>query len=141
MQSATPTDGNPAIIELPRIERASGNLSIVEEECHVPFKFERVSWLYDVPGGRTRSGVAFKKRHEFIIALSGSVHVLVDDAAESREFYLNRANLGLYVPPGYWRQMYGFSTNTVVLVASSLRSCRNDCIRDYEQYVAYRRVD
>lgn len=123
------------IISLPRIEDPRGNLSIVEEMEHIPFAIERSYWIYDVPGGVARGGHAFREQQEFIVALSGSFDVKVDDGVRSKVFSLNRSYYGLFVPPGLWRQMDNFSTNSVALVLSSTQFDEDDYIRDYNEFV------
>jgi len=76
------------IINLPKIEDPRGNLSIIEEEKNIPFKIERTYWIYDVPGGQTRGGHAFKEQQEFIVALSGSFDVVVDDRKREKNIFI-----------------------------------------------------
>jgi oxalate decarboxylase/phosphoglucose isomerase-like protein (cupin superfamily) len=97
-----------------------------------------VYWIYDVPGGEVRGGHAFKQQQEMIIALSGSFDVIIDDGREKQVFHLNRSYYGLYVPPGYWRQMENFSTNSLAVIVSSTRFEQEDYIRDYSQYINFR---
>ena len=123
------------IIELPKIEDPRGNLSIIEEEKNIPFKIERTYWIYDVPGGQVRGGHAFKMQQELIVALSGSFDVIVDNGNEKQIFSLNRSYYGLYVPPGLWRQMQNFSTNSLALVLSSTQFSEQDYIRDYQEFL------
>lgn len=114
-----------------------GNLSFVEEGMHIPFKIERAFWIYDVPGGEDRGGHAYKETEEFIIALSGSFDVVLDDGAGNvQTFQLNRSYYGLYVPKMIWRQMTNFSTNSVAMVLASTRYDVKDYIRDYEEFKA-----
>ncbi|MFB6317430.1 FdtA/QdtA family cupin domain-containing protein [Saccharicrinis sp. FJH54] len=126
------------IIQLPKIEDPRGNLSFIEENNHIPFKIERSYWIYDVPGGQTRGGHAFKKQQEFIVALSGSFDVLVDDGKEKKVYQLNRSYYGLYIPSGYWRQMQNFSTNSLALVLSSTQFDEKDYLRAYEDFLKLR---
>lgn len=126
------------IVTLPKFEDPRGNLSFIEEELHVPFKIERSYWIYDVPGGQVRGGHAFKEQREFIVALSGSFDVLVDDGVDKQSFFLNRSYYGLYVPCGLWRQMQNFSTNSLALVLSSTKYEESDYIRDYAEFLRYR---
>ena len=107
------------IIDLPKILDRRGNLSIIEEENHIPFKIKRTYWIYDVPGGEKRGGHAYRENQEFIVALSGSFDVLLDDGKEQNIFHLNRSYYGLYVPKGFWRKMENFSTNSLALILSS----------------------
>jgi len=129
----------PLIINLPKIEDPRGNLSIIEEDKNIPFKIERTYWIYDVPGGEMRGGHAFKEQREFIVALSGSFDVVVDDGKEKQTFSLNRSYYGLYLPAGFWRQMQNFSTNSLALVLSSTPFAEDDYIRDYEEYQNFKK--
>jgi hypothetical protein len=126
------------IINLPKFEDPSGNLSFIEEENHIPFKIARIYWIYDVPGGQVRGGHAFKKQQELIVALSGSFDVVVDDGKAKQYFSLNRSYYGLYLPAGLWRQMQNFSTNSLALVLSSTSFDENDYLRDYEEFLKFR---
>lgn len=125
------------IIQLPKIEDPRGNLSIIEEEKNIPFKIKRTYWIYDVPGGQIRGGHAFKEQQEFIVALSGSFDVVVDDGKIKKKFSLNRSYNGLYIPKGFWRQMENFSTNSLALVLSSTEFSEEDYIRNHEEYLKF----
>jgi len=122
------------IINLPKIEDKRGNLSILEEYKQVPFKIKRTYWIYDVPGGQKRGGHAFKEQHEFIIALSGSLDVIIHDGKNEEKYSLNRSYYGLYVSNGLWRQMQNFSTNALALVLSSTTYDPYDYIYNFEYY-------
>ena len=126
------------IINLPKFEDPRGNLSFVEEENHIPFKIERTYWIYDVPGGETRGGHAFKEQQELIVALSGSFDVVIDNGVVKQVFSLNRSYYGLYVPAGLWRQMKNFSTNSLAMVLTSTKFTEEDYIRDYNQYLKFK---
>lgn len=122
------------IIELPKILDKRGNLSFVEQFTHIPFEIKRTYWIYDVPGGEARGGHAYKENQEFIIALSGSFDVIVDDGKEKRTYTLNRSYYGLYIPKGTWREMNNFSTNSLAVILSSTLFDEKDYVYDYEQY-------
>jgi dTDP-4-dehydrorhamnose 3,5-epimerase-like enzyme len=128
----------PTILNLPKFEDPRGNLTFIEQENHVPFTIKRVYWIYDVPGGQERGGHAFKEQREFIVALSGSFDVEVDDGNEKQTYSLNRSYYGLYIPAGLWRHMQNFSTNAVVLVLSSTFFSEEDYIRDYDDFLKWR---
>lgn len=123
------------IIEIPRIFDERGNLSVVEENGLVPFKIKRSYWIYDVPGGECRGGHAYKENSEFIIALSGSFDIVIDNGKERKSFSMNRPYYGLYVPSGLWREMENFSTNSLALILSSTDYDTNDYIRDYNEFL------
>ena len=124
------------LINLPKINDARGNLTFIEAERHVPFSIQRVFYLYDVPGGSLRAGHALKSCHQFIIAISGSFDVMLDDGSERQRFHLNRSHYGLYVTPLTWREIDNFSSNSVCLVLASAAYSENDYYRDYEGFLA-----
>jgi hypothetical protein len=126
------------IIQLPKILDARGNLSFIEQQKHIPFDIKRVYWIYDVPGGEERGGHAFIKQEEFIVALSGSFDVIVNDGENTERHHLNRSYYGLYLPSGLWRHMDNFSTNSVVLVLSSTLYDAHDYIRNFDEYLKFR---
>lgn len=123
------------LFELPRFNDPRGNLSYVEQLNHIPFVIKRTYWLYDVPGGESRGGHAYKDNQEFIVALSGSFDVVLDDGKEKRTFTLNRSYYGLYVPKGLWREMENFSTNSFAMILSSTDFDANDYIRNYDEFL------
>ena len=124
------------IIDLPKIQDPRGNLSFIEGENHVPFDIKRAYWVYDVPGGEVRGGHAYKSLYEFIIALSGSFDVVLDDGKEKKIYSLNRSYYGLYVPKMIWREVKNFSTNSLALILASDEYNINDYIRDYKQFLS-----
>lgn len=124
----------PRIIELPKIFDPRGNLSIIEQFKQIPFEIKRTYWIYDVPGGFDRGGHAYKENEEFIVALSGSFDVMLNDGYKEYKFSLNRSYFGLFVPKGMWRTMTNFSTNSLALVLSSTEYDVNDYIMDFEEY-------
>lgn len=129
------------LIELPKFLDARGNLSFAEQNNHVPFEIKRTYWIYDVPGGENRGGHAFTQTEEFIIALSGSFDVIVDDGINKRTFTLNRSYYGLYIPNGLWRELNNFSTNSLALEFASTEYDPADYIRDYDEYFKLRNND
>lgn len=122
-------------IELPKISDPRGNLTFVEGGNHVPFRIERVYYLYDVPGGEERGGHAHKELHQLIVAMSGSFDVVLDDGREKRRFHLNRSYQGLYVCPMIWRELDNFSSGSVCMVLASNRYDEADYYRDYNQFI------
>ena len=122
------------IIDLPKILDPRGNLSFFESNNHVTFDIKRTYWIYDVPGGEIRGSHAFKNSHEFIIALSGSFDVVLNDGKKEVKHSLNRSYYGLYVPKMLWRRVENFSTNALALIVSSISYDQNDYIRNFDEY-------
>jgi len=122
------------IIDLPKILDERGNLSFLEENKHIPFEIKRTYWIYDVPGGEIRGGHSYKTNREFIIALSGSFDVILNDGKNEKVFSLNRSYYGLYVPNGLWRHMENFSTNSLAFVVASENYDPLDYEYDFETF-------
>lgn len=127
----------PLIIQLPKISDPRGNLSFFENENQIPFEIHRVHWIYDVPGGENRGGLAYKETEEFIVAMSGSFDVIVDDGVERKVFSLNRSYMGVLIPAGTWRSIENFSTNSLAMIAANTHYDPNDAIRDYDEFLQY----
>lgn len=130
--------GNIQIIQLPKIIDKRGNLTFIESKNHIPFEIKRVYWIYDVPGGQKRGGHAYKTLNEFIIALSGSFDVILDDGKEKKKFLLNRSYYGLFVPKTIWRRLENFSTNALCLILASDFYDAKDYIRKYSEFKTIR---
>jgi len=126
-------------ISLPKILDDRGNLSVIEEENHIPFKIERVYWIYDVPGGEFRGSHAFKNTHEFIVALSGSFDVVLNDGIKNKKYSLNRSYYGLYIPNMIWRTLKNFSTNSLAVVLASKEYDEDEYIRDFDSFLKMKR--
>ena len=122
---------NVQIIDLPKIVDDRGNLSFFENNFKIPFEIARTYWIYDVPGGEIRGGHAFKEQQEFIIALSGSFDIVLNDGKKEQVIHLNRSYKGVYVPNMIWRSLENFSTNALALIVSDLKFNEKDYIRDY----------
>lgn len=126
------------IIELPKILDERGNLSFLEGNKQIPFHIKRSYWIYDVPGGEVRGGHSYKINQEFIIALSGSFDVILDDGMQKTTYTLNRSYYGLYVPCGTWRSMENFSTNSLAFVVASTDYDKDDYERNYDKFLQFK---
>lgn len=126
------------IIELPKIHDPRGNLTFIEADNQVPFGIQRVYYLYDVPGGSERGGHAHKELHQFIVAMSGSFDVLLDDGREKRRVHLCRSYYGLYICPMIWRELDNFSSGSVCMVLASNKYDEADYYRDYADFMRAR---
>ena len=123
------------ILELPKIQDTRGNLSFIESGRHIPFDIKRVYYLYDVPGGADRGAHAHKKLHQFVVAMSGSFDVILDDGKQQQRFHLNRSYNGLYLCPMTWRYLDNFSSGAVCMVLASEFYDETDYYRDYDQFL------
>lgn len=134
--------GDCQIIELDRHHSdRKGDISVVENGIEVPFDINRIYYLYDVPGGVDRGGHAHRELYQLILAVSGCFTVVLDDGVEKRSFVLNRPYKGLLVKPGIWRTLEDFSSGSVCLVLASEKYDESDYIRDYNEFMKYRKND
>lgn len=122
------------LIEIPKVHDERGNLAVVEKEI-IPFKIERVYYLYDVPSDSFRGGHAHKEQQSLIIALSGSFEVIIDDGENKKRVFLNKPNQGLYIPTKIWREIENFSSGSVCLVLSSTTFNEEEYIRNYTEFL------
>jgi dTDP-4-dehydrorhamnose 3,5-epimerase-like enzyme len=125
------------LLDIPKITDPRGNLSVLEEGF-LPYAVKRVYYLYDVPSGAYRGAHAHKEQQEFLIALSGSFEVLLDDGEAKKSVTLNRPNQGLLIPTGIWRELENFSSGSVCLVLSSGKYLESDYIREYDAFKLFK---
>lgn len=126
-----------SVIDLGQIGFDKGNLTVIDENSAFPFEPKRVFYLYDIAGGESRGAHAHKECHQFLVAASGSFEVLLDDGKYKRQFFLNRPNIGVHIPPGIWASEVNFSSGAICLVLASHGYDEQDYIRNYQEYLEY----
>jgi dTDP-4-dehydrorhamnose 3,5-epimerase-like enzyme len=124
------------IISIPKIEERRGNLSVIENDT-IPFDIKRVYYLYDVPTGSERGGHAHKNLQQFLVALSGSFDVVLNDGKEEQIVTLNKPFEGLLINSGIWRELRNFSSGSICLVVASEVYIEDDYIRDFDEFKKY----
>lgn len=124
-----------ALIDLPKIQNRSGNITAIENNLDIPFEVKRIFYLYDIPGGESRGAHAHKQCQQFLVAASGSFEVQLDDGIEKKTVMLNQPYKGLYVPPGIWASEINFSSGAICLVMTSDKFEEDDYIRDYQDFL------
>ena len=122
------------IFSLSKITDPRGNLTVAEQWKDVPFAIRRVYWTYDSPAGESRGGHAHKHCREFIVAVSGSFSVTLDNGKERHTYLLNHPYQGLFVDRGIWRTLDDFSSGAVCLVLAEDEFDESDYIYDYHEY-------
>lgn len=123
------------IIELPRKDDPRGKLTFVEQSLHVPFDIRRVFYIYDVPTGESRGAHAHRTLAQFLVCMSGSFDVTLDDGRDRSVVHLNRPWKGLLVPPMIWAAETNFDPGSICLVLASALYDENDYIRDYDEFL------
>ena len=126
------------LISLPKIEDNRGNLSVIENDI-LPFEFKRVYYLYDVPTGAERGGHSHIEQKEFLIALSGSFDVVLNDGVSESVVTLNKPFEGLLINQGIWRELNNFSSGSVCLVIASAVYDEQDYIREFDEFLKFKK--
>ena len=124
-----------SLMYLDQYGNRNGHITSIEIESNFPFNFERIFYLFDIPSGESRGAHSHLECHQFLVAVSGSFSVYVDDGRSTNEFVLNRPNIGLHIPPGIWASEGNFSSGAVCLVFASHKYDENDYIREYSQFI------
>jgi hypothetical protein len=128
-----------SVIELPKIENRSGNLTSIQNSIEIPFDIKRIFYLYDIPGGKDRGAHAHIDCHQFLVAGSGSFDVLLDDGKSKKLVTLNQPYKGLHIPPGIWASEINFSSGSICLVLASHKYDEKDYIREYGEFLQYKK--
>ncbi|HLT52567.1 MAG TPA: FdtA/QdtA family cupin domain-containing protein [Flavobacteriaceae bacterium] len=126
------------LINIPIVSDVRGNLAVIEKEV-APFEIKRVYYLFDVPSDSFRGGHAHKELFQLVIPLSGSFDVHLDDGVNKRDVTMNKANKGMLIVPGIWREIGNFSSGAVCLVLASLEFDETDYVREYNKFVSMKR--
>ena len=66
---------------------------------------------------------------------NGKAYFAVTDGEEEFIVELNRPMMGVYIPKMIWKDMYDFSSDSVLLVLASTHYDGSEYIRDYEEYL------
>jgi len=127
------------IIELEQVHNRTGNLTIVKNLSSIPFSTRRIYYLYDVPSNAERGGHGHKELHQLIVAASGSFTITLNDGNSTVFHLLNNPNKGLLIVPGIWRELSDFSSGSVCLVLASMNYSAADYIRDYQEFLSYKK--
>lgn len=128
-----------SIIDVSKVHNVAGNITVVENGKNIPFDVKRIYYLYDVPGGQVRGGHAHFELEQYIIAASGSFDILLDDGKNRKTVTLNRPNFALHILPGLWRELDNFSLGSISLVLASHTYDEKDYIRNYSEFLEFKR--
>ena len=127
-----------SLVELPKLSDEKGAITAVNNREQIPFDIKRMYYLYDVPSGSERGAHAHKDLHQLIVAATGSFSITVDDGNIKRSFNLTRPNIGLYMPPGLWRELFDFSGGGICMVLASELYSEDDYIRNLKEFISWK---
>lgn len=120
---------------------SQNNITHLNHKGSVPFQVKRVYYLYDIPENQERGSHAHKELLQVLIAAAGSFTVELDDGKNKKKFFLNSSSKGLLILPGIWRNITGFSFGSVALVLASEYYTEADYIRNYDEFLKYRKIN
>ena len=114
-----------------------GNLTIAEEGKEVPFKIQRVYWIHGVPEGEERGKHSNKVSSEFVVAVSGSVDITLEDINGRTTYHLDAKDKGLLILPDTWDEIRNFSPDAVLLVLASHSYDESTYIHSYDEFLKH----
>lgn len=112
-----------------------GQMVIVEGNESIPFEIKRLFYIYGTAPGVVRGQHANKESEFVLINVSGTSKVKITDGKESMVVELDEPMKGVYIPKMIWKDMYDFSTDSVLLVLASTHYNADEYIRNYENYI------
>jgi hypothetical protein len=126
------------LINLPKIQSRSGNITPLQNSIDIPFDIKRIYYLYDIPGGESRGAHGHKQLEQIIIAASGSFDITINDGVSEKTISLNRPYIGLNIKPGLWRDLSNFSSGAICLVLASEPYNEFDYIREFSEFIKFK---
>lgn len=115
-----------------------GSTSLLLNSSEVPFVVKRFFYIYNVPVNEYRGAHAHIECYQFIIVISGSFEIEINDGIDSKKIVLNNVNSGLLIPPGIWAVEKNLTKDSLMLVLASDLYDESDYIRNIESYLKYR---
>ena len=122
------------IIDIPNFGDERGYMSVLDDNQALPFRPKRLFYSYGVPADQVRGKHANIKSNFLMVAVSGSVKVLVDDGKKQESFVLNDPTKGLFIKKGTWKEMSNFSKDAVLLVIADTNYDKSEYITDYDEF-------
>ena len=112
-----------------------GKLVVIEGGISIPFNIKRVFYIYGSDSKVVRGKHANKKSEFILINVSGNCKIRVTDGHEERIINLDRPMMGIYIPRMIWKDMYEFSSDSILLVLASTHYDADEYIKNYEDYL------
>jgi len=136
---SVPYPSGAVLYDIPHFSDERGALNVLEIERELPFGCQRIFYTYTVPEGSVRGEHAHKRCEQFLIAIRGEVTVRVDDGTHRDEIVLDTPSKGLHLPAGCWGEQFSHSPDCILLVLASLPYENADYIRNYEEFLAWKK--
>jgi hypothetical protein len=117
----------------------SGTLGILDSP-ELPFEPKRLYWIHSVPAGLTRGNHAHKKLQQFFWLIKGSVNIELSDGYETKNLSMHENKEILVLSPGYWRKLFNFSPDAIVVVGADAVYDPHDYIHDWEEFLNWKKT-
>jgi dTDP-4-dehydrorhamnose 3,5-epimerase-like enzyme len=117
----------------------SGTLGILDSP-ELPFEPKRLYWIHSVPTGLTRGNHAHKKLQQFFWLIKGSVNIELSDGYETKNLSMHENEEILVLSPGYWRKLFNFSPDAIVVVGADAVYDPHDYIHDWEEFLNWKKT-
>lgn len=127
------------LYDIPHFGDLRGDLNVLEFETFLPFPVRRMFYTYNVGSTDVRGEHAHKACEQFLLAVHGSLNVIVDDGEHREEYVLDAPSRGLHLPAGCWGVQYKHSSDCVLLVLASRPYENGDYIRDYDEFIKFKK--
>jgi dTDP-4-dehydrorhamnose 3,5-epimerase-like enzyme len=112
-----------------------GKLVVIEGAQAIPFDIKRVFYIYDSDSTVVRGQHANRESEFVLINVAGHSKVRITDGTEELVVSLDKPMMGVYIPKMIWKDMYEFSSDSVLLVLASTHYDGGEYIRDYDAYL------
>jgi dTDP-4-dehydrorhamnose 3,5-epimerase-like enzyme len=113
-----------------------GALGVIEPP-ELPFSVRRFYFLHDMKVGEMRGRHAHIRLEQVMICLAGCVDVTFWDGEDRTVFRLQDRHEGIYVPPGYWREIMPQADQSILAVLASEPYDPDDYIATEDMYVDF----
>jgi dTDP-4-dehydrorhamnose 3,5-epimerase-like enzyme len=117
-----------------KFEEEDGNLIPIESGFDVPFKVERLFYVFGVNNQNERGKHSHYTTKQVLICLGGEIEVLVDDGTNKKTYILDNKEYGLYIPEMIWDEQIYKTNDSVLLVLCNTNYDIKDYIEDYDEF-------
>ncbi|MBO4374966.1 MAG: FdtA/QdtA family cupin domain-containing protein [Lachnospiraceae bacterium] len=122
------------ILEFKEYGDERGNLVVAEGEKDIPFEIKRVFYMYGSDPEIIRGRHANRNSQFVLINVAGTSKVRLDDGFTTKVVELDKPRMGLYIAPMVWKDMYDFSSDSVLLCLSDANYDGSEYIRNYDEF-------
>jgi len=130
-------DNRPYKLHFPQHGDKRGWLVVIENNNDIPFEMKRIFYIYGSDRNVVRGKHANRDSEFVLVNVAGSCKVRITDGRDYDEvFVIDKPHTGVYIPKMYWKEMYDFSPDSVLLCISSEKYNALEYIRDYEEYLS-----